>query len=765
MRRSSSTGFHSRPATIRGTTGTSSVRPRVQLAARRLRAPTSPYLAGNDVFYSYTPTSDCLTSVIMQATAANSSVFVYNGCTSVGVACVAGQANTGTGARNFTFNAIAGTQYIIVVSSSAATPTLGYTLTMQCIGCQAATAITGTATPASITTSSADLTWTNGGGAYTDYQVAVQTTQTLPTAGSAITNVTGLTTTVTGLSAATTYYFYVRAVCPGGDPATGPFTQWYGPFAFTTKICDDADKCTYTFRLTDSANNGWNGARMEVRQNGILVANTAGNTTIGQQYTSGAGPVDVTYQLCKNVPFTLEWTVAGTQPQQCIVTVINSFSQAIFVKPAGTGGAGQTVYTGLVDCDNPRCDAPVMNVTATNVTTNGATINWTNNPVPLPAGWSWDIYIYPTVGGTPPTAGTIPTYDDVTTFPFPTNIPLTPDTAYSVCVRVNCSPNPSEWSCGSFTTLPTCPKPTSPVVSGITLDSATLDWTPGTPTDNSWEVLLIPGCATPPPPPAVNPDLTGGALLFQTAAHPLVLPAGTLTPATIYYYYVRTLCPGNDKSTWTGPVMFNTLLCDNANKCNYKFLLTDTGSNGWNGAKIQVRQNCIVVATLGTQISGAGPTTVTVALCDDVPFDLYWSVAGTAPNEIGVTVQNPFVDNIYTYAPGTGTPLTVLYSGVAECTPPTCPKPVSLTTVSTGQTTANVSWVETGTATQWEVYAVPTGGVLPVNGSPVTGVAPYYIANTNTSFQITGLTPGSAKKIAGRVTNHTKTSRKVISQI
>ena len=35
--------------------------------------------------------------------------------------------------------------------------------------------------------------------------------------------------------------------------------------------CDESDQCTYTFRMTDSANNGWNGARMQIRQNGIVL--------------------------------------------------------------------------------------------------------------------------------------------------------------------------------------------------------------------------------------------------------------------------------------------------------------------------------------------------------------------------------------------------------------------------------------------------------------------------------------------------------------
>src|SRR5690606_3360535 len=104
---------------------------------------------------------------------------------------------------------------------------------------------------------------------------------------------------------------------------------------------------------------------------------------------------------------------------------------------------------------------------------------------------------------------------------------------------------------------------------------------------------------------------------------------------------------------------------EDSEKCQYKLVLTDTGGNGWNGARLQVRQNGIIQtahANIGSNFnSGSGPITVNIMLCDDVPFDVYWSVPGSAPNEIGFTIQNPFTDIIYTYEPGTGTPLTMLY--------------------------------------------------------------------------------------------------------
>ena len=60
--------------------------------------------------------------------------------------------------------------------------------------------------------------------------------------------------------------------------------------------------------MTDSFGDGWNGATMQVRQNGILVA------TIGPTFTAGAGPVVVNVPLCSGVPFDLNWNNGGTFP-------------------------------------------------------------------------------------------------------------------------------------------------------------------------------------------------------------------------------------------------------------------------------------------------------------------------------------------------------------------------------------------------------------------------------------------------------------------
>ncbi|MEG5097981.1 fibronectin type III domain-containing protein, partial [Microcoleus sp. B13-B4] len=673
------------------------------------------YQSGNDVFYSYTAAEDCNVSFTLSPTETRSSIFIYPSCAGLTGACLAAAGNATNVPRIINLAVTAGTTYIIVISSNNQSPTIGYNLLIQCEDCPQKPTNLGIT---NIGLTSADYTWTAPTGTVLGYQVAVQPQGSLVPSGPGVN--TGSTSpgyTDTSLTAATQYQYWVRSEC-----APGVFSAWVGPFLFNTQLCAPADQCTYTFRMTDSANNGWNGARMQIRQNGIVL------TTIGATYTSGAGPVDVTVSICNNVPFDIFWSVAGSQPQQCIVSVINSFGQTIATIPGTTATVGTSIYQGVGNCLTPLCNLAPTNVTVNPITTTGGTINWT---APATENVGFDIYIVP-AGSAAPVAGTTPTYSGVNgpAAPFSFNIPvpntLTPDTQYDVYVRVQCNnPGNSPWSAvHTFKTLPTCPKPInqtatgtiSPApINGISADTVVLGWTPGA-AETQWEVLLLAAPnAVPPAAPGVVPTVGTGDFWIQNITGPAGVPqtlSATTTPAlptlanaTIYYYYVRAVCqPGDDASTWTGPFIFNTDTCPVADKCNFRFLLTNTTNNNWNGGRIQVRQNGIVVATLGT--GGVNNATgIIVPLCNNVPYDLFWSIAGTLPEGIGLQVINPFLDVEYTKLPGQGTPLTVLYSdtSLGNCVPPSCPKPINMVVNSVTQTTADLSWTETGTATAWEV--------------------------------------------------------------
>jgi gliding motility-associated-like protein len=701
------------------------------------------YQSGNDVFYSYTATENCLVSFTLDPTQIRSSMFIYPSCAGLTGACLAGVGNTNSNDRVLNLNVTADTTYIIVISSNVQSPTIGYNLLIQCEGCLDKPT---NPTVSGITTTGANFQWTAPATAVSGYQIAVQPQGSLvPSGPGQYSSTSASLELTTELAPATLYEYWVRSEC-----SPGVFSAWVGPVLFNTQICTpSASQCIYTFRMTDSADNGWNGARMQIRQNGIVVA------TIGSTYTSGAGPVDASVSLCDiagPLDFDIFWSVPGTQPQQCIVSVINTFGQTIATINGSSVTPGTSIYSGTVNCTVPLCNLAPTNVTLTNITTTGSTINWI---APGTENLGFDIFIVG-AGALAPQPNTIPTYSGVNGIagPFSFNIPvpnaLTPDTAYDVYVRVQCNaPGNSPWSAvQTFTTLPTCPKPINQTVSAITTTSAVLGWTPGA-GETQWEVLLLAAPnAIPPSAPAATPTVGANDFYIQAiTGAPTVIQTLTqsLNSATIYYYYVRAICLGNDASTWTGPFIFNTITCEETQKCTYRFVLTNASSNNWNFARMEVRQNGIVVATLG--IGGVNNSNgIPVPICDNVPFDLFWSVAGSLPQDIGLTIINTNNDIVFTKLPGEGTPLSILYTDtvLGNCAPPVCPKPTDLLVVSTGQTTANLSWTAGNTETQWEVYAVVQGGTEPENGTPLnTGVVGYYLSNNNSDFQITGLTPGT----------------------
>jgi gliding motility-associated-like protein len=692
------------------------------------------YQSGNDVFYSYTATQTGVVSFTLAPTENRSSIFIYAGCTTLTQDCLAAVGNVNNSPRVINLSLTAGSTYTIVISSNAQAPTIGYNLLIQFEGCPnkptnllvANTTLTG-----------ADLSWTAPTGLIIGYQVEVQPQGSLVPAGAGeYAGITGTTFTPTDLLAGTLYQYWVRSEC-----APGVFSAWAGPILFNTQICDPTTQCTYIFRMTDSANNGWNNARMQIRQNGIVIA------TIGSTFLSGSGPIDVPVSLCPGniiagVDFDIFWSVAGLQPQQCIVTVINSFGQTLATINGANVTPGAIIYSSVANCTTPVCTIPPTGLTVSAITTVSGTVNWV---APGLAAALFDVFVIP-IGQPAPIATTAPTYAGVPGFSL--LLPgLLPDTEYDVYVRVQCNaPSNSAWSVKqSFRTLPTCPKPINQTVTGITTTTAVLGWTEAA-SATQWDVLLLAAPnAVVPVAPSITP-VVGSQDIYIQGITGATTTSPTLLPATIYYYYVRAVCFGNDKSTWTGPFIFNTVTCADADKCQYRFLLTNTTNNNWNFGRMQVRQNGIVVANLGT--GGINnPLGIPVMICDNAPFDLFWNIAGNLPEGIGVTVVNSFNDVVYQKLPGQGIPLTVLYADITlgNCTPPTCPKPTNLVVNVVGQTTANLGWTENGTASQWEIYAVADGATpqLPTNSSVLnTGVAGYYLATSN-PFTIDGLTTGT----------------------
>jgi hypothetical protein len=192
------------------------------------------------------------------------------------------------------------------------------------------------------------------------------------------------------------------------------------------------------------------------------------------------------------------------------------------------------------------CSTP-SNIIKSNITSASVQIDWTAaTPVPN-SGYQ---YFYNTVNSAP-LSTTIPSGSSATT-----NITisgLAGSTTYYIWVRSNCGGSQSFWvSGGNFTTITAvCNPPSNLTSTGITSNSAQVNWTSATPAPTQYDVFFSTSSTAP------NASTTPIGSLIGVAAD-LV----SLTASTTYYFWVRSNC-GTTQSTWIYGGSFTTLVQDN----------------------------------------------------------------------------------------------------------------------------------------------------------------------------------------------------------
>ncbi len=234
--------------------------------------------------------------------------------------------------------------------------------------------------------------------------------------------------TLDNLDPATLYDIRVQADC-GGDVSPWRSTQ------ANTQVCDTASQCEYTFLLTDSYGDGWNGGYITVMQNGIAVAQLSATN---HQLNSTPTTDTVYVKLCDGVATSFLWHDSQYN-SEVTINVIDPFGTSLYYVNYPVAG---TLYTFNANCLVPTCPAPT-NVTVSNIDMSGATVTWT------PGGdeSNWNVE-YKEANAT--TWTVVP----VTT-PSYTITGLTASTQYDVRVQAECDPvnsNPSTYAESSFNT-------------------------------------------------------------------------------------------------------------------------------------------------------------------------------------------------------------------------------------------------------------------------------------------------------------------------
>lgn len=161
----------------------------------------------------------------------------------------------------------------------------------------------------SSTDNSADVTWT--AGTASNWIIEYGPAGFSPGTGSTfIAN--NDTTTITGLSAATAYDFYVTDSCAPGD-----FSSQAGPGSFYTSACAPSATCTYTLELTDTYGDGWNGNQITIWQAGVPVG------TYGAGFTTGSSFPAISVDLCDGLPTEVTLSTLGSFSAEIGFTLTN----------------------------------------------------------------------------------------------------------------------------------------------------------------------------------------------------------------------------------------------------------------------------------------------------------------------------------------------------------------------------------------------------------------------------------------------------------
>lgn len=570
-------------------------------------------------------------------------------------------------------------------------------------------------TATSVTSNSAVLGWT-AGGTETSWNIQYGVSGFTLGTGTIVNGVTN-PNTLSGLSASTTYQYYVQAVCGG----TAGDSTWAGPFSFTTACSAisslpwnegfetaanpalpncwfkengdwvtainsgstfDADAHTGTKFLRDS----WSATNEYIWTPGFdLIAGTSYDFSFwwaGDTYAGWQG--DVFYN-------TVQLSTGATQMGGAFVNLTDvttkTYAQAIRTFVPSTSG---TYYFAIrANCPTstpwylsvddfkleitPTCPAPT-DLTASSLTTTTASLGWNSSASSFNVEYGFSGF----------TQGTGTLASGVTN-PY-SAAGLTSSSVYQYYVQAICGPGSTSTWAGPFSFTTACDNSNIPY--GLDFEEVT--------------VPALPMCTQ-----NVN-EGTGNNWLTASA------PGSGFTTIALRYAYNSS----NDANTW-----FFTNGLNLVAGTSYR-LEFDYGNNSTTYVES-------LKVAFGTSKTGAGMTNVIQDYPTIDTAALQHAILDFTPSTSGVYYVgfqaysaadqwNLFVDNI-----------------LIDLTP-ACPQPLDLEFVSSTSSSATIDWTPGASETLWNIEYGPTGFGLGT-GTTLSGVNHPYTINgltSNTTYDI-----------------------------
>ncbi|MGQ9846187.1 MAG: fibronectin type III domain-containing protein, partial [Bacteroidales bacterium] len=572
-----------------------------------------------------------------------------------------------------------------------------------------------------ITQNSADLSWT-AGGSETLWQLEWGNAGFSLGTGTLVNNLTTPSYNLTGLTASTSYSFYVRGICGAGDTST-----WAGPYTFATACGAMTAVYTQNFDAVTAPAlpNCWS----------YIAMSSSGSPTVSTVST-GASTTPNCAQLFNS-------TASGSSTHILLITPqfsdLPSHTTQITFKAKFSGTGTPVLYVGtMTDPTNPGTFSNFQTIT-----------NLTNN-------WQEYTVAFNTYSGSNQYIA------------FKHGLGMTNQYIYIDDV--------------SYEPIPTCPKPTNLTVSNVTGTDATLSWNPGG-SETSWDIEYGPnGFAhgtgtliqnintTTYNLTGLNPSTTYQAyVLAQCSSSDSSLWRGPVT-------FTTTQIPATLPYTWDFENDFNGWSVINGTQTNKWYTGTATSysptksayisntngtTNNYDGSvasvthiyrDIQFPAGSEFVMTFNWKGTGESTYDYMRIFLENTTFVPTEGVLPTQ-NQIGKTYYNQqstwktdtiFFDNTVansikrliftwkndasiTYQP----PVAIDDINIRAVT---CPKPINLTASNFTSSSATLGWTEQGSATQWQVQYGPQGFTL--------GTGTSQLASTN-PVNITGLSSGS----------------------
>ncbi|MPT34677.1 MAG: hypothetical protein E2604_06220, partial [Flavobacterium sp.] len=291
-----------------------------------------------------------------------------------------------------------------------------------------------------------------------------------------------------------------------------------------------------------------------------------------------------------------------------------------------------------------------------------------------------------------------------------------------------------------------CLDPTNGVANNVTTNSAILSWT--NPSGSTqWEVELIPS----------TDAFTGTGQIVNSNPYTATTTAtgAPIAPGTVYQYKVRSICTGGVPSDWAGPFYFTTVTLGQTcaapitiNQLPYS--TTDNTSNyGNNISGSQGTTGCGTTTNYltGNDVVYAYTATFTgnidISMTPTATYSgifVYNNCANIGTSCLaGIGNSNSNIRNIPNFPVTAGTtyyfvistnatPQTTGYTLIIQRV--TCTPPGALAVAGITMNSANLSWSNPSSGTEWEVVVQALGAGIPQGAGTAVTTGPAYVATT-----------------------------------